>query len=163
MINYEADRVTAILSHPVFIQKLNIIKDKEKDRIFCGHGEDHLIEVARIAQILNLSEQKNADRDLLYATALLHDIGRCEEGEHEKNGAVIAKEILCDLAYSGQEVDIICNAIELHRHNSKLPKTEVDIITELIRRADKLSRKCFMCKAREECYWDEDRKNRSLF
>ena len=40
---------------------------------------DHFLDVARIATLMAADEGLARDRDLLYAAALLHDIGRVEQ------------------------------------------------------------------------------------
>ena len=46
------------------------------------------------------------------------------------------------------------------RTESFLAETQdIDIV---LYRADKLSRNCFLCDAREDCYWPEERKNRTI-
>ena len=45
-----------ITDNPTFIEKLDRIEELERDRIYCGHGLGHLLDVARIAYIYNLEE-----------------------------------------------------------------------------------------------------------
>lgn len=163
MMNNEIDRVTEILCHPLFVKKTEEIEEKEKDRIFCKHDLNHFLEVARIASIINLKNGFGADSELLYAAALLHDIGRAEDYDHDIAGVKTAKTILSDLKFNDEEVDIILECVGHHRHDTVIDNHKVDIILELIRQADAYSRNCFSCKAREQCYWDENRKNKTLF
>ena len=53
-------RVDRILNHPEFQKSMRLIRILEKERIFCCHGMEHLLDVARIGYILNL-EQRNGD------------------------------------------------------------------------------------------------------
>ena len=46
----------------------------EKERIFCRHGMEHLLDVARIAYITNLEEGLGIEKDVIYAAGLLHDV-----------------------------------------------------------------------------------------
>ncbi len=163
MIYDEKDRVTSIICHPVFVERLNIIEKKEKDRIFCKHGLEHLTDVARIAMIINLSDDLGFERDVVCAAAYLHDIGRSEEGNHEENGVKISESILAECGYNRQEVNIIADAILKHRQENKGFENDKGDITSLIAKADKLSRNCFSCSARNECYWDEKMKNKRIF
>lgn len=162
MAGNESKRVTAIMSHPIFIEKINIIEEKEKDREFCKHGIEHLLSVARIAEIINLKENLNIDEELIYATSLLHDIGRSEEGNHEEKGCEIAKRILSECGFADEEVYIITEAILEHRHNIEKSSKEVNIMCDVLKRADHLSRNCFLCSAIDECNWDDDRKNKTI-
>lgn len=162
MINSELKRVTAILCHPIFIDKLKKIDEKERDRRFCKHGLEHLLSVARIAEIINLKENLCVDEEMIYSLALLHDIGRSEDGNHEENGVRIANVILEDCGFSDKEVDIILKAIANHRHNTKTGENKVDIMCDLLKRGDHLSRNCFYCEVKDECNWSEERKNKSI-
>ena len=58
-----------------------------------------------------------------------------------------------------EEVSEVCEAIKKHKKRSKTGGG----LTDVLYRADKLSRNCFMCDAREECYWSEDKKNKSIY
>ena len=48
------DRVNRILFNDKYGRLMAVIKDKERDRIFCRHGLDHCFDVARIAYIMCL-------------------------------------------------------------------------------------------------------------
>jgi len=51
-------------------------KTCEIKRQFCHHDLTHFLAVARIASIKTMEAGLNFSRDLIYTTALLHDIGR---------------------------------------------------------------------------------------
>ena len=70
------ERVNKILRHPVFAEHLARLENLEQARIFCRHGLPHLLDVARMMWISALEQQLPATRDVVYAAALLHDIGR---------------------------------------------------------------------------------------
>ena len=141
------DRVNRILQHPRFDEELRRLADIEQGRPFCGHGIDHLLDVARIAYILSLETQETSeqqDKELIYAAALLHDIGRSKQytdgTPHEIESAVIAAEILTECGFNEFEADVILKAILAHRTRN----TDKRIgLAGLLYRADKLSRKCF--------------------
>ena len=84
-------RVNAVLAHPLYRKCYARLEELEKDRIFCRHQMPHLLDVARIAYIFNLEEGGGLDRELIYAAAVLHDIGKYaqyEEGiPHEQSGS----------------------------------------------------------------------------
>ena len=44
-------RLDRIIHHPVFQQELERLEFYEKDRIYCRHNLEHLLAVARTAQI----------------------------------------------------------------------------------------------------------------
>lgn len=157
-------RFENIIKHSTFSELVKKIEIREKERIFCRHGMDHLISVARIAYIISLEEHADVSKDLIYAAALLHDIGRCAEYEsgisHNIAGAQIAEKILSDCGYSDSETDMIIRTIEGHRHDGY--DEDAAVLEQLICRADKLSRLCFDCNAYSECNWDEEKKNNTL-
>lgn len=118
------------------------------------------MDVARIAWILNLEEQLGLSKTMIYATALLHDIGRhvqYEDGTpHEIASAQLAEEILTECGFRPKERTIILQAIREHR-NKKVAKEKS--LSGVIYRADKASRACFNCEAKQLCNWKETKKN----
>lgn len=153
------DRIKLITNHPEFQRCMQGIRQAEVDRIYCLHGFEHSLDVARISYILNLEQNLSYKKDVIYAMALLHDIGRWEEykngGSHHESGAVMAEEILLSAGYDEEEQKMICDAIRNHKHNDG----ETKDLSYLLYKADKLSRKCFDCKVVDQCYWSDDQKN----
>jgi len=151
------DRVNAILRHPSYIMTIDRVAELEKDRIFCGHSMDHLLDVARIAYILWLESGgqtgSGADKEIIYAAALLHDAGRAKQYEdrtpHELESARIAGEILPECGFSQTETKMIIDAILSHRTESPGRPG----ISGILYQADKLSRRCDCCLASEQCDW----------
>ena len=158
----EMDRVERILADPFYKKQIKKIYESEYDREFCRHGFGHAVSVARIAYILAREEQHDLRKDVIYGTALLHDVGRYTEYEktmsHHEAGAVCAAEILERAGYSTEEREMMCRAIRAHKD----PSGGGGTLESVLYRADKLSRNCFLCDAREECYWPEERKNRTI-
>lgn len=158
------ERVNAILAHPLFQSCYEKLAIREHDRIFCRHQMEHLLDVARIAYIQNLEQGLGFEKELIYAAALLHDIGKYEQYEngtpHEVAGEEIAKQILLDLnrQFSEAETDMILSAIRNHRREADA-KAPLD---HLLYISDKLSRNCFACPAEPECNWSEEKKNRGI-
>lgn len=156
-------RVDAILAHPLFRKQLSAIELAEADRKFCRHGLQHLLDVARVAWIRVLEQGVPDSRELVYAAALLHDIGRAAEyatGEsHDEAGERIARRILGTLdhgkRFSPDEVEAILDAVSGHRSNA----SSAAPLTAALRYADKASRACFACPARAACNWPDEKKN----
>lgn len=157
------NRIDKILKHDLFLYHLNQNNTAEADRRFCRHNMGHFLDVARIAEIMNMEERLGIDREVIYAAALLHDCGKhmqYEEGiPHEEAGGKIAPEILKECGFSENEINIITDAIINHRN--------MDIMNEaslrgILYRADKMSRACFACEAESECNWKNDRKNMTI-
>ena len=159
-------RADAIGRNPVFRGHLGRIDAAEEDRAFCRHGLPHLLDVARIAWILNLERTCGLRKDVVYAAALLHDIGRSEQyatGEdHDVAGVRIAGEVLDDLPealrFDPLERASILAAVARHR-TARDDEWEGEVLIPLIEQADHLSRPCYACAAREACYWPRERKN----
>ncbi|MBS5967251.1 MAG: HD domain-containing protein [Finegoldia magna] len=151
-----------VLNHNLFNEKINKIENDEKTRVFCKHDFSHLMDVARICYIINLEENLNIDKDLIYVTALLHDLGRADEVDTGINHSIlsqeIAQEILKDLDFDENSKQRIISAIKHHRTN----KENDDRFIEIFYKADKLSRMCFRCPARSICNWPEEKKNKTI-
>lgn len=152
-----------ITNHKKFIQYLIQIKEIEKNRVFCRHSVEHLLDVARIAYILNLEQGFGLSKDVIYGAALLHDIGKVEQYEkklpHEITGSVKCEKILNECGYKEHQIEMIKTAI-LHHRRGDDPKENV--LSKLLYEADKKSRLCMYCEASKECNWKEESKNRIL-
>lgn len=159
----QLNRVNKILRHPLWIKAVEQINDLEKKRIFCSHNIDHFLHVARIAYIESLEKGMNISKELIYATALLHDIGRGMQYEqdipHDLASVAMARTILPECGFSHAEMTEIINAIAAHRDADTAGYED---LRGIIYRADKLSRNCFKCPVMGKCNWDNDRKNRNL-
>ena len=152
-------RVQAVWEHPLYQQNLKDLTQLEADRVFCRHTPEHFLDVARLAYIFALERKLNCSRELIYCTALLHDIGQYTTGTpHDEAGARIAETILSDLDFSSEEKESILSAIEEHRSSGK----ETSILSQLIYEADKKSRNCFLCEAEPQCYWSPQKKNMTI-
>ena len=151
------ERVNQILknkNYRNYLEKLEVLEEK---REFCNHTIDHFLDVARIAYIKVLEDNLNYSKAVIYAIALLHDIGKILEYEegipHHRGSVEIAKEILKETGFNEEEKTSILIAIEEHREGSDKELSEIIYIS------DKLSRNCFNCKAEKKCYWGKDKKN----
>ena len=159
------DRVERILGDAFYKKQIKKIYESEYEREYCRHGFGHAVSVARIAYILALEEKRPGPgirKDVIYAAALLHDIGRYtpeeEKMSHHEAGATVAERVLQRAGYTEDERIEICGAIRAHKE----PEDNGAVLAGILYRADKLSRNCFLCDAREDCYWPENRKNRTI-
>lgn len=156
------DRIDKIISNQDFIRNLEIIDNAEINREFCKHDLNHLLDVARIAYIYCLENNYKLDKEIIYATALMHDIGRSMEYQnilqHDKAAAIIVPNILNKAGFNDNEIDEIIKSISIHREKN-CQKTLLD---KVIYYADKKSRNCFYCKVREKCNWDNSLKNKTI-
>ena len=162
----EMDRVDRIIYNDEYRRLMETVRNKETDRIFCRHGLEHCLDVARIAYIMNIEQGYAIDREIIYATALLHDIGKDEQYEsgisHDVASERVADAILGgmpdDVAFEPADAAAIKTAILGHR---KL-RVNSQPLERLLYAADKASRACFACPARNACNWSEDKKNLSI-
>ena len=147
------ERVNRIIKNDGFKKLVHEIEELETDRIFCHHDIDHFLDVARIATIIAQDDGIDKERDIIYAAALLHDIGRGEQYkndiEHELASAAIAPSILSECGYTEDEIDEIVVAIL--NHGNEAVKDDADL-AGILYRADKASRKCYMCKVTDSCH-----------
>lgn len=157
------DRVNLILSNSKYQEYIDKIKQAEVGRIFCLHNMSHFMDVARIAYSINWEEGLEISKELIYTTALLHDIGRFKQYEdgtpHELASAELAPEILAETGFEEQEQEEILKAIREHR-NKEIAKEKS--LAGIIYRADKLSRPCFACEAEKQCDWKKSKKNMKI-
>ena len=154
-------RVNQIWNHPIYQEQLQALQTLEADRTFCRHTPEHFLDVARLAYIHALESHASVSKELIYCTALLHDIGRAEQYRsgipHDEAGAQIAEQILRDLSFDPSEIQEIISAIREHRNAARS-----DTLSSLIYDADKTSRNCFSCPAEKECYWSAEKKNLTI-
>lgn len=160
------DRINNILQNNRYRLLINKITEQEKNRIYCRHGLDHCLDVARIGWIIAFEEGLEVDKELIYAAALLHDAGRAvteSEDEnikvpHQKQSIIYAEYILKECGFDKSEICIISDAIISHNSNGK----DKGGLSYILYKADKLSRNCFDCHARSSCYWPEEEKNKGV-
>ena len=160
------DRVNAIWKHPLYQKYYARIEELEQNRVFCRHQMPHLLDVARIAYIRNLEDDMGFAKDVVYAAAVLHDIGKALQYEaripHELAGVDIAEQILADLpaeaAYTTDEKRMILTAIKGHRRLREDPGP----LAKLLYESDKASRMCFACPAEAQCDWSREKKNMEI-
>ena len=155
------ERVNQIIKHPRYVQLMEELSEYEQTRMFCNHDIEHLLSVARIMLLSAYEKSLSFDKESIYAVALLHDIGRVSQYtlgvSHEEAGGELAAVILKDCGYSEAEKSAICHAIRNHNQSK-----DSDLLGELLRYADKLSRNCFLCTASSDCNWSSEKKNRGV-
>lgn len=159
-------RISFIHRHPLFRASLQRLQELEKNRVFCRHQMDHLLDVARIAYILNLERNLGISRDLVYVAALLHDMGKSLQYEsgipHEIAGEKLAAQILAEMpgeiAFTEEEQRQILAAIHGHRRLRK----DAGPLETILYEGDKMSRACFLCPAEAECNWSIGKKNMEI-
>lgn len=157
------ERIDKIVEDQVFLMHLAAIETAEAARFFCKHGMVHFLDVARIAWILNLEDGLGLQKDVVYAAALLHDIGKQVQytngTSHEIAGSEIAPPILKACGYNEDEIEEIRLAILSHRDPNV---AEEKSLRGILYRADKVSRACYACNMSHECHWTEDKKIKKI-
>lgn len=156
--------VNRLLGKTDYLSQIKHLESLEAERRFCRHGLSHCLDVARIAwiQILEDGKEHLWDKEQVYLTALLHDIGRAAEYEtqtpHHKAGRKAAEELLEEIGYPKEKQGEILDAIGAHRGNIKMNRDFINVIKD----ADNHSRNCFYCDASQGCKWDRERKNMEI-
>lgn len=154
--------VRRLMQETDYLKQIEQLEELETERRFCHHGLEHVLDVARIAWIQVLEEKLSYEKEEVYLTALLHDIGRILEYRegipHHEAGQKMAEDILGQIGYPKEKSTIILTAIGEHRKKNKLN----DDFINIIKKADSISRNCFFCKASGECKWKEERKNKTI-
>lgn len=170
------NRVDLILKDPVYVEYINHNMTAAKDDPFCKHDMAHSVDVARIAYILILEHQgltyfikdaglsdREAAKEVIYATGLLHDIGKWKEYEegvdHAAVGARLARDLLTRAGFEEPEIAIIARAIYEHRNI----RMDMSFLGERMYRAENLSRACAQCEARENCCKHQDKETGLFF
>ncbi len=117
------ERVHRLLADEEYRQSIKKLEKLEQDRIFCHHGIEHLLAVARIAWIENLEEKLGLEKEEIYLAALLHDLGRVDEYErgipHHEAGKKRAEYFLRKLGAPKTQQKEILRAIGEHRTRNR--------------------------------------------
>jgi len=145
------ERVDKVLQHPKYQEYMKQNQEAEKDRAFCHHDLQHALDVARIAYILVLENKLVMKKDVIYATALLHDIGRWKEYQenvdHASASAELAVDILTDCGFDAEEREFMLKAIRDHRKDG----TQSTFLSSILYKSDKMSRLCINCPVINQC------------
>lgn len=158
-------RVHLIYEHPVYQEKYRALQAAEKDRRFCKHTLEHFIDVARLMYIYALEQGLSVSKEVIYAMAFMHDIGRIDQLErgipHEQAGAELCDIILPECGFTEKETETIKAAILRHRNavGCGSDAEHGNAVDKILYWADKRSRNCYACDMQEECNWDREKMN----
>lgn len=147
-------RVNQLLEQEDFISYMEKIDESEKERLFCKHGFEHGLNVARIAYAYLLEKGELLHfKECVYAAALLHDIGRWleyETGEdHAEVSARLALPLLEACRFSGDDIQVILKGIREHRRH---PEDNLTKLGAALALADDWSRDCRRCSVQSRCH-----------
>lgn len=167
--------VDAVLKEPSFLLQLRQLEELEKNRNYCRHDFRHSLDTARIAWIYSFENKLLPEKEQIYLSALLHDLGRVDEYKtrisHDKASAAFAGEILRQVGYDEKKTEEICYAIGAHRRRAAFTEiTQEDRnvfsvkeqLAIILAKADQLSRNCFVCSVRSDCKWLEEEKTKGI-
>lgn len=158
--NVISKNINAVWENDLYQEKYKSLQKIEKTRKYCGHDISHFLDVARLMWTYNTENGTGLKRDVVYATALLHDIGRYDEAvngkPHHEAGADLAGEILKSTKFTSKEKEEIAEAIRTHRDANF---NDENSLRGYLYRADKRSRACFCCKAANTCSWPIKKRN----
>jgi putative nucleotidyltransferase with HDIG domain len=156
------ERVNKLYNLPEYQEAQKIIDRHEQDRIFCRHDHQHSLDVARLMYIFRKESGVDIDVELMYAAALMHDIGRAlqyiDAVPHHAAGAEMSAQWLPKCGFTEEETEAVVEAVQDHRQIYQ----EGPTLKTLLYAADKASRPCYSCGARFMCNWPEDRMNLEL-
>ena len=111
---------------------------------------NHFLDVSRLMYIFSMERGYAFGKEEIYATALLHDIGKWQQYKagvpHEIASAEIAKRIL-----DGGNAE--------ETENAGQDKWQ---LAEILYDADKISRACYTCPAEKDCNWSGEKKNQKI-
>ncbi|MEA4988296.1 MAG: HD domain-containing protein [Anaerovorax sp.] len=143
--------VYKILKHPKYIKYMELNAEAERNRLFCKHDLQHAFDVARVAYIMSLEKDLTIEKEIIYATALLHDIAKWKQYmygvDHASEGAILARKILEDIGFVVKDVEEIMEAISTHRKKDM----QKSILGEVLYESDKLCRPCVFCRSIDQC------------
>jgi len=147
-------RINDLLDRPEFQQYLDKTADLEKERAYCRHDFEHVLGVARISYAYLLEQGENSlSKEVVYAAALLHDIGRWVEyqtGEdHAQASARLAEPVLRSCNFADGEIEVILQAIREHRGHQV---EALSLLGRALALADDWARDCRNCRVREACH-----------
>lgn len=141
------EKINKLIQNDEYCRYLKTIEEKEKDRKYCKHNYSHFLDVARLMYIECLENKIDFDVQVIYATALLHDIGRAIDDEkHDIESAKLVENLLKN-DFTNKEIQMIVCAILGHRQKNG------SLLGDILYRADKMARNCYYCNAADSCKW----------
>lgn len=145
------ERVNQIVRHPLYNHHLQKNIEIEKNRRFCLHNLQHFLDVARVSYIIALERKLEVSKEIIYATALLHDIGKWQQyldgRDHATASRKIAEIILRECNFMENDIKTILQAIQKHREGEDL----ITPLDQVLYEGDKKSRLCVQCESIKEC------------
>ncbi|MHB1652452.1 MAG: HD domain-containing protein [Desulfitobacteriaceae bacterium] len=148
------ERINQVIQGKDFQQYLQKTAELEQQRLYCKHGFDHLLAVARIACVYLLEHgENNFEKEIVYSAAILHDLGRWVEYQTGEDHAVVsarlAGPLLEENGFAPEEVRLILQAILEHRkHRDEC----LSPLGKALALADDWARDCWNCAGQDTCH-----------
>jgi len=126
-----------------FISLLGHIEDEARqymdEHCFPSHDFSHVLRVQRLCKVIG--EAENADMLILYAAALLHDLGREAERknpsvDHAEKSAEIARTLLEKVHFPRDKIPAVLYAIKVHRFSKGASPTTLE--ARILQDADRI-------------------------
>lgn len=152
------DRIEKILTHSLYRECLEKLTQTEESRLYCKHNLTHFLDTARIAYIYCLENNLPLNREIIYAAALLHDTAALMIRPARAVPVELAAQILPECGFEPEDISLITTAIAAHRD-----KNASSALGKILYTADKKSRSCFACTAKDTCNWPTDKKNKTIW
>ena len=164
-ILHSMTRVNQLLEHEDYISYMEKIDGLEKERLFCKHGFEHGLNVARIAYAYLLEkEELLLTKESIYTAAFLHDIGRWVEyqtGEdHAEVSARLALPLLEACQFSSEDIQVILKGIREHRRHRE---NNLSLLGEALALADDWARDCRHCPVQPLCHKHNPEMNQIMY
>ncbi|MDF2613729.1 MAG: hypothetical protein K0S71_1515 [Clostridia bacterium] len=154
------ERFNQLILDEAYQDYLNKNEACEKTRVFCKHNKEHFLDVARLCYIISLESGYYIPKEIIYTCAFLHDIGRWQEYmsniPHEEASCKLAHPLLQKYHFNSEEQQVILEGILEHRRGAD------EGLGKIMYKSDKLSRRCYNCTAKMECYWPAENKNMDI-
>lgn len=106
---------------------------------------EHALRVLHHAERI-MADNSSCDQEIVIASALLHDVGiKVSEEKHgynngktqEKYGPDIAEELLNNIAFPGEKIEIVKNIIGNHHSLSRYDYPELAVLKEADRKVNR--------------------------
>lgn len=157
------ERIEALRSLPAYQQEYDRLQRMEQGRAFCGHSMEHFLDVARVCWILTLEQGLPYGKDVIYAAGLLHDLGKGLQYEfstpHHIASVDLARALMPQAGFTGEETELVADAIAHHRQKNETGSA----LAQILYQADKQTRLCFCCDAKEECNWPNEKRTKQIY
>lgn len=120
---------------------IDYLSSPEQDQSDASHDLGHFRRVYHTAQCIVASECVAVDSMVILAAAYFHDIVSLPKNHPDNKmssryAALKAKEILQQISFPEEKIDLVCHAIEAHSFSAQLPPQTIE--AKIIQDADRM-------------------------